>query len=70
MIAQQGKPEVKKREQLSAEFNHFLDRCLCVSPEERADTTELLEHAFIARARPLSSLVAYIRAVKELKKPQ
>jgi len=69
MIAQQGKPEVKKRDQLSADFNDFLDRCLCVSPDDRADTNELLAHAFIARARPLSSLVAYIRAVKELKKP-
>ncbi|KHN84245.1 Serine/threonine-protein kinase PAK 3 [Toxocara canis] len=70
LIAQNGKPEVKKRDTLSPAFNDFLDRCLCVRQEERADTEELLRHPFIQKAKPLSSLIAYIRAVKELKLQQ
>lgn len=67
LIAQNGKPEIKKRNELSPDFVHFLDRCLVVDPDLRADTTELLNHPFIGRAKPLSSLVPYIKAVKELK---
>lgn len=70
LIAQNGKPEVKRRDVLSKEFNDFLDRCLCVNQDERADTFELLKHPFIQMAKPLSSLVAYIRAVKDLKLQQ
>uniref|UniRef100_A0A915AFV1 non-specific serine/threonine protein kinase n=1 Tax=Parascaris univalens TaxID=6257 RepID=A0A915AFV1_PARUN len=70
LIAQNGKPEVKKRDALSPAFNNFLDRCLCVRQEDRADTDELLQHPFIQKAKPLSSLIAYIRAVKELKLQQ
>uniref|UniRef100_A0AAF5RTK1 non-specific serine/threonine protein kinase n=1 Tax=Wuchereria bancrofti TaxID=6293 RepID=A0AAF5RTK1_WUCBA len=70
LIAQNGKPEVKKKSSLSPEFNDFLDRCLCVKQEERADAEELLRHPFIQMAKPLSSLIAYIRAVKELKQQQ
>uniref|UniRef100_A0A0N4ZAI5 non-specific serine/threonine protein kinase n=1 Tax=Parastrongyloides trichosuri TaxID=131310 RepID=A0A0N4ZAI5_PARTI len=68
LIAQNGKPEVKKKHQLSPEFNDFLDRCLVVNPEERADSFELLEHPFIRKAKPQSSLVPYIKAVKDLVK--
>jgi len=67
LIAQNGKPEVRRRGDLSADFVHFLDRCLSVNADERADTVELLAHPFIKRAGPLSSLVAYIKAVKDLK---
>uniref|UniRef100_A0A0N5BZI1 non-specific serine/threonine protein kinase n=1 Tax=Strongyloides papillosus TaxID=174720 RepID=A0A0N5BZI1_STREA len=66
LIAQNGKPEVKKKHQLSSEFNDFLDRCLVVNPDDRADTGELLAHPFIRKAKPLSSLVPYIKAVKDL----
>uniref|UniRef100_A0A913HEJ1 non-specific serine/threonine protein kinase n=1 Tax=Strongyloides stercoralis TaxID=6248 RepID=A0A913HEJ1_STRER len=66
LIAQNGKPEVKKKHQLSCEFNNFLDRCLVVNPDDRADTSELLAHPFIRKAKPLSSLVPYIKAVKDL----
>uniref|UniRef100_A0AC34Q8Y9 Protein kinase domain-containing protein n=1 Tax=Panagrolaimus sp. JU765 TaxID=591449 RepID=A0AC34Q8Y9_9BILA len=67
LIAQNGKPEIKQKEKLSKEFVHLIDRCLCVNPEERADTCELLEHPFIKQAKPLSALVPYIKAVKDLK---
>ncbi|CAB3404929.1 unnamed protein product [Caenorhabditis bovis] len=65
LIAQNGKPEIKKKDELSPEFLHFLDRCLVVDPDQRADTAELLAHPFLTRAKPLSSLVPYIKAVKE-----
>ncbi|KAE9420094.1 hypothetical protein Angca_006741, partial [Angiostrongylus cantonensis] len=70
LIAQNGKPEIKRRDQLSPEFLNFLDRCLVVDPEERADTEELLCHPFLARAKALSSLIPYIKAVKELKEKE
>lgn len=70
LIAQNGKPEVKKRDQLSPEFNDFLDRCLCVKAEDRADTAELLAHPFLAKAKPLEALIPYIEAVKKLKQQQ
>ncbi|KAK0398174.1 hypothetical protein QR680_002459 [Steinernema hermaphroditum] len=68
LIAQIGKPEVKRRSQMSPEFVHFLDRCLCVRPDLRADTEELLAHPFIAQARPLTHLIPYIKAVKQFKR--
>lgn len=70
LIAQNGKPEVKKRDQLSADFNDFLDRCLCVKADERADTNELLAHPFLVKAKSLDSLIPYIEAVKKLKQQQ
>ncbi|CAJ0607525.1 unnamed protein product [Cylicocyclus nassatus] len=70
LIAQNGKPEIKRRDQLSPDFLNFLDRCLVVDPEDRADAEELLQHPFLARAKPLSSLIPYIKAVKELKEKE
>lgn len=67
LIAQNGKPEIKQRSKLSSDFIDLIDRCLCVDPETRADTKELLVHPFIKTARPLSALIPYIKAVKELK---
>jgi serine/threonine protein kinase len=69
LIAANGKPTVKEesKARLSNELIHFLDRCLEVNPEVRADTKELLAHPFIAKARSLSILEPNIKAVKELK---
>lgn len=67
LIAQNGKPAIKKRNELSEHFLDLIDRCLCVNPNDRADTTELLNHQFIRAAKPLESLIPYIKAVKELK---
>ncbi|CAI4227481.1 unnamed protein product [Auanema sp. JU1783] len=67
LIAQNGKPEIKRRNDLSKDFVDFLDACLVVEPEQRADAQFLLDHPFIKQAKPLSSLVSYIKAVKDLK---
>ncbi len=69
LIAANGKPTIKdeSRARLSPELINFLDRCLEVNPEKRADTKELIAHTFINKARSLSLLEPNIRAVKELK---
>lgn len=69
LIAANGKPSVKEesKSRLSAELVDFLDRCLEVNPDKRADTKELLAHPFIAKAKTLSVLEPNIKAVKELK---
>ena len=69
LIAANGKPTVKdeSKVRLSPELVNFLDRCLEVNPEDRADTKELLNHPFIAKAKSLSVLEPNIKAVKELK---
>uniref|UniRef100_A0A183CK30 non-specific serine/threonine protein kinase n=1 Tax=Globodera pallida TaxID=36090 RepID=A0A183CK30_GLOPA len=59
-----GKPEIRKREALSPEFVDLIDRCLSVDPEQRADTEQLLNHPFVLKAKPLESLIPYIKAVK------
>ncbi|KHJ41903.1 kinase domain protein [Trichuris suis] len=67
LIAQNGKPEIKQQQSLSTLFSDFLDRCLCVDVDERATAAELLQHPFLQCAAPLSRLVPYIKAVKQLK---
>ena len=69
LIAANGKPSVKEESKgrLSSELINFLDRCLEVDPEKRADTKELLSHPFLAKAGSLRDLEPNIRAVKELK---
>lgn len=69
LIAANGKPSVREesKPRLSAELINFLDRCLEVNPEARADTRELLNHPFISKAKNLSILEPNIKAVKELK---
>ncbi len=72
LIAANGKPSVKdeSKNRLSPELVNFLDRCLEVNPEKRADTKELLAHPFINKAKSLTLLEPNIKAVKELKGKQ
>jgi serine/threonine protein kinase len=69
LIAANGKPAIKPESmsRLSPTLISFLDRCLDVDPEKRADTKELIAHPFIAKAGSLSYLEPNIKAVKELK---
>ena len=70
LIAANGKPSVKEdsKERLSNDLKDFLDKCLEVEPELRAETKDLLKHPFISKAKPLSSLEANIKAVRDMKK--
>ncbi|KAI6214261.1 STE/STE20/PAKA protein kinase [Aphelenchoides besseyi] len=67
LIAKNGKPEIQRRNELGKDFVDFIDRCLVVNAEDRADTVELLSHPFMQRAKPLSALIPYIKAVRGLK---
>ena len=69
LIATNGKPALKEesKARLSPELVDFLDMCLEVAPERRADTKKLLAHPFIAKAKSLTLLEPNIKAVKDLK---
>ncbi len=54
-------PESQSR--ISRDAKNFLERCLTIDPKKRADTSELLQHTFIKRAKPLKSLCPNIKAV-------
>ncbi|CAF3093603.1 unnamed protein product [Rotaria socialis] len=65
-IAMQEEPPTitaESQARISADIMNFLKRCLTIDPQQRADTYELLQHPFIKRAKPLSSLCPNIKAV-------
>jgi serine/threonine protein kinase len=65
-IAMQEEPPsitAESQSRMSSDVMNFLKRCLTIDPKHRADTTELLQHAFIRRAKPLKSLCPNIKAV-------
>ncbi|RXG60929.1 Serine/threonine-protein kinase PAK 2 [Armadillidium vulgare] len=69
LIAANGKPDMQKFwENLSPELKNFIDRCLVVDIEERASTSELLNHPFLANPSPTSSLRPLIDAAQRLLK--
>ena len=65
LIATNGKPLIEHRNELSAKFQDFLDRCLEVEVEKRATASELLKHPFLKLACPLGELTPLIKAAKE-----
>ena len=64
-IATKGKPDIKNAEKLSPELRDFIDRCLEVDVEKRADTDELLRHEFLKKAKELKTLRPLIVAAKQ-----
>lgn len=68
LIAANGKPDVRNKEQLTAELNDFLDKCLEIDVEKRYSAEQLLEHPFLAKAESLNSIVPEIRTVRNLLK--
>ena len=65
LIATNGTPEIQNREQLSPEFQSFLDSCLEMDVEKRPSASELLKHPFLKTSAPLSTLTPLIKAAKE-----
>ncbi|KAK2152307.1 hypothetical protein LSH36_332g02032 [Paralvinella palmiformis] len=64
LIATNGKPELKNKK-LSRELKDFLDRCLEVDVDKRANAKELLGMPFIKKAENLVSLRQNILAARE-----
>ncbi|WFD28370.1 non-specific serine/threonine protein kinase [Malassezia nana] len=65
LIATNGTPKLHNPEKLSPLMNDFLRVCLDVDAEKRPDASALLDHAFLAQADRLASLIPYIHAAQE-----
>ncbi|PWN47888.1 Pkinase-domain-containing protein [Violaceomyces palustris] len=61
LIATNGTPTLKKPEKLSKELKGFLAVCLCADVKSRANADELLQHEFLQKSCPLSSLAPLLR---------
>lgn len=64
LIANYGKPEIASWDNLSPEFQNFLDKCLEVDVDKRAHAADLLKHSFMNKRSPLKSLVPHLKAAK------
>ncbi|KAL1921363.1 uncharacterized protein VTP21DRAFT_11079 [Calcarisporiella thermophila] len=61
LIATNGTPTLKSPQTLSRELKSFLAVCLCVDVKSRATADELLDHEFLKKSAPLSSLAPLLR---------
>lgn len=61
LIATNGTPTLKKPNLLSVELKGFLAVCLCADVKSRATADELIQHKFLQKACPLSSLSPLLR---------
>ncbi len=70
LIAVNGKPAISKESltRSSPELLSFLDRCLEIDSNKRADTAELLEHPFIKNAKNVCVLLPFIKVAEEERK--
>lgn len=65
LIATNGTPQLQSPESLTEVFREFLAQCLQVDPEKRPSASKMLEHEFLSKADPLSSLAPLIQAARE-----
>jgi len=65
LIAQEGKPRIEGRDQMSLEFQDFLDKCLEVDVEKRWSAEQLMSHPFLRKASEARKIVPLIKAAKE-----
>ncbi|KAH6565910.1 hypothetical protein BASA62_006993 [Batrachochytrium salamandrivorans] len=68
LIATNGTPKLQDPSSVGSDFLDFLDKSLQVDVEKRWTTDELLQHPFMKKAEPVSSLVPLIQAAKTSKK--
>jgi len=64
LIAHYGRPEIASWDDMSPQFQDFLDRCLQVDVDKRAGAAELLDHPFLNKAVGLHKLTPLIKAAK------
>ena len=63
LIERNGKPSVTENSKVKStpDILDFIDRCLEINPDKRADTKELLNHSFINRAASLTLLESNVK---------
>ncbi|XP_034951970.1 serine/threonine-protein kinase PAK 2 [Chelonus insularis] len=66
LIAAIGRPSIPRWDTLSPTLQNFLERCLTVEVDERADADELLAHPFLENCAKLSTLTPLIRTAQRL----
>ncbi|AOA64264.1 signal transducing kinase of the PAK family [Komagataella phaffii CBS 7435] len=64
LITTNGTPKLEEPDILSGGLKSFLQSCLEVNPERRADAIQLLQHPFILNADPISSLIPLVNAAR------
>ena len=67
LIASRGKPDIKSREKISAEFRSFLDNTLEFNPNKRPSAEELLSHPFLGKTSSLRTIKPNIEAARKKK---
>lgn len=70
MIPTKPPPSFQEPDRWSSEFIDFVQRCLVKNPEQRATSTELLQHEFIKRAPSVVILEKIIRDAREIQQTQ
>ncbi|BGP25984.1 p21-activated kinase 1 [Rhodotorula toruloides] len=68
LIATTGSPAIPNAEQLSVVFRDFLAVALAVDTDQRPDAAQLLQHSFISKAQPLTTLTPLIQAARQAAK--
>ncbi|XP_053860348.1 serine/threonine-protein kinase PAK 3-like isoform X1 [Vidua macroura] len=68
LIARGGRPKLRQPNRCSSCLRDFLSCCLQTDEARRWSAKELLQHPFVTSAKPASTLVPLINAVKKEKK--
>jgi len=66
LIAKKGRPDFKNPDGMSHELKDFISQCTIMEPDQRPDTTELLNHPFLSYACDVSEIIPVIKRTKEL----
>lgn len=66
IIATNGKPEIKRRNELSKPLQDLLDCCLEVDQEKRISAMDILKHPFILDKCDTSFLHGHVKKIKTM----